>query len=78
MASIREKAISILAGNLNSGRSNLITAVPDFLNYNFEILTDSFLISYTLFQMPKLKFNFESTLAFESLGTLYKHKSHKI
>ena len=28
MASIREKAISILARNLNSGRSYLITAVP--------------------------------------------------
>ena len=27
MASISEKAISILAGNLNSGRSYLITAV---------------------------------------------------
>jgi len=27
MASIREKIISILAGNLNSGRSYLITAV---------------------------------------------------
>ena len=27
MASIREKNISILAGNLNSGRSYLITAV---------------------------------------------------
>ena len=30
MASIREKAISILAGNLNSGRSYLITAVLIF------------------------------------------------
>ena len=28
MAGIGEKAISILAGNLNSGRSYLITAVP--------------------------------------------------
>ena len=28
MASILEKAISILAGNLNSGRSYLITALP--------------------------------------------------
>ena len=29
MARIREKAISIFLGNLNSGRSYLITAVPD-------------------------------------------------
>ena len=29
MASIKEKAISILAGNLNSGRSYLITAVKN-------------------------------------------------
>ena len=30
MANICEKAISILAGNLNSGRSYLITAVTNF------------------------------------------------
>jgi len=29
MASIWEKAISILTGNLNSGQCYLITAVPD-------------------------------------------------
>jgi hypothetical protein len=32
MASIREKAISILAGNLNSGHSYLIAAVVDVSN----------------------------------------------
>ena len=37
MARIWEKAISILAGNLNSGRSYLITAVSD---KKFEICTD--------------------------------------
>ena len=33
MASIWEKAISILAGKLNSGRSYLITAVPTYICY---------------------------------------------
>jgi fructose-1,6-bisphosphatase/sedoheptulose 1,7-bisphosphatase-like protein len=32
MASILEKAISILAGNLNSGRSYLITATDIYIN----------------------------------------------
>ena len=36
MASILEKAISILAGNLNSGHSYLITAVPAEINWDEE------------------------------------------
>ena len=39
MATIGEKAISILAGNLNSGRSYLITAVP-----KIEICPEYFLV----------------------------------
>ena len=35
MASIQEKAISILAGNFNSGRSYLITAVQFHLPSQF-------------------------------------------
>ena len=34
MASIGEKASSILAGNLNSGSSYLITAVPEIVSPN--------------------------------------------
>ena len=37
MATIWEKAISILAGNLNSGRSYLITAVPCHLEIEAEV-----------------------------------------
>ena len=51
MASILEKAISILAENLNSGRSNLITAVPD----HFGITRLIFLIiDRSLLRLPPL------------------------
>ena len=41
IASIWEKAISILAGNLNSGRSYLITAVQNKFLFSFIFLTDN-------------------------------------